>query len=121
MSALPSPVKSPTITSTQVTAGLQVAHGVVEKANPLPVLIPTNHWPVARLRAATSVVPSPLKSPVSTFTQVAAGFKVPNIALLNPLVPFDTATHNPPPVVSCPRMPGMNGPVAVVVRKNRPV
>src|SRR5436309_14451446 len=87
LSALPSPLKSPTLTSTQVTPGFHVVHS--ENENALPVLMPTHHWPVCSTRAATSVLPSPLKSPVTTSTQVTAVEIDANMASLNALTPLD--------------------------------
>src|SRR5216683_2583875 len=52
MSSLPSPLKSPTCTSTQVTAGFQVIHRLV--LNDEPVERATHHWPVCEYRAAMS-------------------------------------------------------------------
>src|SRR5437870_1408532 len=70
MSASPSPVKSPTFTSTEVTAG---GHGPqTVKVNELPVLSPVHHRPVCSTRPTMSVRPSSLKSPVCTPTQVTA-------------------------------------------------
>src|SRR5260370_1170153 len=74
MSVLPSPLKSPTLTSTQVTLGLQVVQRLQVKLE--PVLRPTHHSPPAE-RPATSVKPSPLKSPCTTCCQLAAGLQLP--------------------------------------------
>src|SRR5260370_9392704 len=71
MSALPSPLKSPTLTSVQVTAGDHLPHIVVLK--PEPVDSPTHHNPVEGSRPITSAVPSPSKSPVATSVQFTAG------------------------------------------------
>src|SRR6266849_8611497 len=116
MSSLPSPVKSPAWTSTQVTLGLHEVHS--ENENALPVLMPTHHWPDCTTRAAMSVLPSPLKSPVTTSTQVTAVDSEPNMASLNALLPLDMATRSCPLPGSWPRMAGTN---AVPLRKNRPV
>src|SRR5207249_4082563 len=59
MSALPSPLKSPTITLVQWTALDQVAHTELP-----PFVVLTHHWPVDASRPASSATPSPLKSPV---------------------------------------------------------
>src|SRR5712692_4659211 len=93
MSALPSPLKSPTCTSTQVTFGLQVAHKLVVKLE--PVESPTHHWPVLRSRPAMSALPSPLKSPTCTSTQVTFGLQVAHTLLSKP-VPIDFRTHHWP-------------------------
>src|SRR5216684_3992745 len=71
-SDLPSPLKSPTCTSTQVTVGDQLPHRLVVKDE--PVDMPTHQFPVPGSRPAISVRPSPLKSPVTTFVQLTAGF-----------------------------------------------
>src|SRR6266852_1565201 len=69
-SALPSPLKSPTCTSTQVTRGDQVSHSLL--VNEEPVDWATHHWPVCRTRPAMSILPSPLKSPTRTSAHVTA-------------------------------------------------
>src|SRR6266852_1888666 len=81
MSALPSPLKSPTCTSTQVTLGFQLVQS--EFVNEEPLDTATHQLPVLNSRAAMSVRPSPLKSPVSTSTQVTAGFQAPSKELVN--------------------------------------
>src|SRR5437899_12791580 len=91
MSALPSPLKSPTCTSTQVAAVLQNVHSEVVKE--LPSDKPTHQAPVFASRAAMSVSPSPLKSPVSTSTQVTVGSHVENKRFVNALDPLDALTH----------------------------
>src|SRR5947208_17132731 len=75
MSALPSPLKSPTFTSTQVTPVLQVSHLLVVKP-PEPLDNETHQSPVSLARPAMSVKPSPLKSPVCTSTQVTPVLQV---------------------------------------------
>src|SRR5260370_42497144 len=74
MSDLPSPLKSPTWTSTQVTLGFQVAQRLVVKVFD-PLESPTYHCPVCRYRPMISACPSPLKSPVWTSTQGTFGFQ----------------------------------------------
>src|SRR5260370_809631 len=54
MSARPSPLKSPTLTSTQVTAVDHWSQGV--KLKELPVLNPTHHRPVSSTRPAMSMM-----------------------------------------------------------------
>src|SRR5216684_1984828 len=77
MSALPSPFRSPMRTSTQVTAGDQVAHKLVLNAvEPLDRL--AHHWPLCRTRPMMSALPSPSKSPTWTSTQVTAGLQRPH-------------------------------------------
>src|SRR5438046_9451466 len=93
MSALPSPLKSPTCTSTQVAAVLQLVHSEVVKE--LPLDKPTHQAPVFASRAAMSVNPSPLKSPVSTSTQAALGSQVVHKWLVK-LLPVVWATHHWP-------------------------
>src|SRR5437870_548947 len=81
MSALPSPLKSPTLTSTQVTlVGQAVPQGV--ELNELPVLSPTHQWPVCSTRPTRSALPSPLKSPTLTSTQVTLVGQAPHLVLL---------------------------------------
>src|SRR5437660_200894 len=67
MSALPSPLKSPTTTLSHLTDVLQAVHSLTLKSE--PVDRPSHHWPVSRARPAMSVTPSPLKSPVTTSSQ----------------------------------------------------
>src|SRR2546425_565869 len=86
MSASPSPLKSPTLTSSQVTAVLQVLQSVVLKE--APVESATHHWPVCSARAAMSVLPSLLKSPLTTSTQVTPVLQVAQSALLKALLPL---------------------------------
>src|SRR2546428_725227 len=74
MSALPSPLKSPTCTSAQVTFAFQVAHKLL--VNEEPVETATHHWPVSFQRPTRSVKPLPVKSPTFTSTQVTLGFQV---------------------------------------------
>src|SRR5437870_5364144 len=76
MSALPSPLKSPTLTSTQVAAGFQVSHK--EFVNDEPSEMATHHCPASSHRPTMSDLPSPLKSPTLTSTQVTAGFHCPH-------------------------------------------
>src|SRR6266481_1377904 len=94
MSALPSPLKSPTLTSTQVTFGFQVVHKLVENDGPFDT--PTHHWPPCKYRPAMSILPSPLKSPTLTSSQVTAVLQVSQRTLWNPPEPLDWATHHWP-------------------------
>src|SRR5256886_2116250 len=97
MSALPSPLKSPTLTSTQVTLGpsaAQVAHK--ELVEQLPVDWPTHHWPSSAARPTMSILPSPLKSPTLTSSQVTRVLQVSQRRFLNPPEPLDWATHHWP-------------------------
>src|SRR5207245_5027674 len=91
MSALPSPLKSPTLTSTQVTVvGQAVPQGEEVKAV-LPLDSPTHHRPVCSTRPTMSSLPSPLKSPTLTSTQVTAvdhwsqGVKLKELPVLCPV------------------------------------
>src|SRR6266851_2728562 len=102
MSAFPSPVKSPTFTSPHVAAGFQVVHRLVVNP-PEPLDSDTHHWPVCKYRPAISVCPSPLKSPVTTSTQVAFGFQVVARELLN-AEPFDVPSHHWPLLLTRPMM-----------------
>src|SRR5437868_3317859 len=96
MSSLPSPLKSAAWTSTQVTAGLADQVAQMENENALPVLMPTHQLPAWLSRAATSVLPSPLKSPVTKFTQVTAVEIEAKMASLKPLLPLEIATRSCP-------------------------
>src|SRR5262249_7604254 len=100
--ALVAPVKSPTLTSTQVTAGLHVVQRGVGKE--VPVGMPNQHWPVFLRRAAKSALPLPLKSPVTTSTQVTLGLQVSHRALLKAFEPLDCATHHCPDCETRPAM-----------------
>src|SRR5713226_8187962 len=91
MSVLPSPLKSPTCTSTQVTAVDQRPH--MEVVNPEePLESATHQLPVAASRPTTSGRPSPLKSPTCTSTQVLLGSQAPYGIDMKPLDPLETAT-----------------------------
>src|SRR5713226_3880935 len=81
MSAFPSPLKSPTCTSTQVTFGFQLVQSEFVKEEPLETA--THQLPLFKSRPAMSVRPSPLKSPATTSTQVTAGFQAPSKELVN--------------------------------------
>src|SRR5438132_3520714 len=70
MSVLPSPSKSPTLTSTHVKPADHTSHSCVWNADPVEVL--TNHCPFCKSRPAMSALPSPLKSPTTTSAQVIA-------------------------------------------------
>src|SRR5207247_32421 len=95
MSALPSPLKSPTCTSTQVAPVLQVAQREVLKAV-LPLDRPVHHDPPCKYRPVMSALPSPLKSPTLTSTQVAAVLQVAH-RLLVKVLPVDCAINHRPP------------------------
>src|SRR5437867_2766391 len=96
MSSLPSPLKSPTITSVQLTAVLHRSQGV--KLNELlPVLSPTHHRPVCSTRPTMSSLPSPLKSPTLKSTQVTVvGKAAPQGEEVKAVLPLETATHHRP-------------------------
>src|SRR5438093_11884906 len=94
MSALPSPLKSPTCTSTQVAPVLQVVQREVLKAV-LPLDRPVHHDPPCKYRPVMSALPSPLKSPTLTSTQVAAVLHVAP-SLLVKLQPVAGAIHHCP-------------------------
>src|SRR5216684_9072142 len=76
ISVLPSPSKSPTLTSAQVTLGFQVVQRLVAKE--VVLLMPVHHWPLWRTRPVMSEAPSPLKSPTLTSTHVTLGLQVEN-------------------------------------------
>src|SRR5207244_236890 len=88
MSSLPSPLKSPTRTSTQVTFGFQLAQKVVLKE--VPVDMPVHQEPPSSHRAVMSMMrrpvlglTAPLKSPTRTSTQVTFGFHCAQAVVLN--------------------------------------
>src|SRR5216683_4313781 len=105
MSAFPSPLKSPTWTSTQVTPALHVSHKVALKLE--PVESPVDHWPVDSARPVMSAFPSPLKSPTLTSTQLTLVSQVPQLEDTNEL-PVESPTHHWPPywevLDTCPAM-----------------
>src|SRR5262249_31554809 len=86
-------LKSPFTTSTQVTAVDQASHLLTVKEFPLDRA--THHWPSSLRRAATSLLPSPLKSAVWTSTQVPVVGQLPQV-WLRKLVPVDLATRRVP-------------------------
>src|SRR5262249_9129226 len=94
ISALPSPLKSATFTSTQVTFGFQISQRVLVKAVE-PLEMPTHQSPVWATRPAMSALPSPLKSPTFTSTQVTFGFQWVHRLLVKD-VPVDRPTHQSP-------------------------
>src|SRR5438132_5885633 len=94
MSALPSPLKSPTCTSTQVAPVLQYAPRLL--VNELPVDWAPHHWPLSAARPTMSILPSPLKSPTLTSSQVTPVLQVSQRTFLNPPEPLDWATHHWP-------------------------
>src|SRR5947209_11971084 len=104
MSDLPSPLKSPTLTSTQVTGTAllpvdQVAQIVSSKVEPLERA--SCHSPVLLLRPMMSCLPSPLKSPTWTSSQVVfASQKPQRVVAKNPLRANDT--HQVPVALSRP-------------------
>src|SRR5438105_859918 len=100
MSALPSPLKSPTFTSTQVAPVLQVAHRLVLKP-PEPFDSETHHWPVSLARPTMSLKPSPLKSPVCTSTQVTPVLHVNGWELVKP-EPLEVPSHHWPVLLTRP-------------------
>src|SRR5713101_898207 len=102
MSVLPSPSKSPTRTSAQVTLGFQVAHAVVSKED--PVDRPTYQTPASLYRTTMSEWPSPSKSPTLTSAQVTPGFQDAHSVVLRTLDPFDRLTHQLPACNSRPMM-----------------
>src|SRR5437667_10533285 len=97
MSALPSPLKSPTLTSTQVTLGpsaAQVAHKELVKE--LPVDWATHHWPLSAARPTMSILPSPLKSPTLTSAQVTLVLHLPHWPVVNIDALVTPVPHDPP-------------------------
>src|SRR6266852_8160593 len=108
-SSLPSPLKSPTRTSTQGTEALQVVQRLNWNVEPLER--PTQTSPLSAARATMSVLPSPLKSPMSTSTQVTAVDKVLHKLLLNPVEPLETAPQTWPVDDSRPNKAGVKIPL----------
>src|SRR5438132_11919779 len=94
MSDLPSPLKSPTLTSDQVTPVLQVSH--LEAAKPEPVDRATHQSPPSAYRPTMSAFPSPLKSPTCTSAQVTPVLQVCHSDVAKPL-PLHRATRQSPP------------------------
>src|SRR5437660_6634713 len=114
MSALPSPLKSPTCTSTQVAPVLQVVQREVLKAV-LPLDRPVHHDPPCNQRPVMSALPSPLKSPTLTSTQVTSTQEAPVLQvsqreLVKP-EPLDRATHHWPPSAYWPTMSALPSPL----------
>src|SRR5262249_32300818 len=93
MSALPSPLKSPTCTFTQVAIGFHISQLLL--VNDAPVEVATQIRPVCCSRPSMSAFPSPLKSPTNTSTQVAFGFQVVQNVLVND-APEERPTHQLP-------------------------
>src|SRR6266446_6397479 len=109
MSALPSPLKSPTFTSTQVTLGFHCPHRVVAKDE--PVLKAVHQEPPSSQRPVMSALPSPLKSPTCTSTQVTAVDQRPHREVVNPAEPLESATHQLPVAASRPTTSGRPSPL----------
>src|SRR6266851_688785 len=105
---MPSPLKSPILTSTHVTSGFQEAHKLVVNAVD-PLESPTNHWPACRYRPTMSAFPSPLKSPVCTSTQVTFGFHWAH-RLVVKLEPVLSPVHQLPPCKYRPVMSALPSP-----------
>src|SRR5882672_9061643 len=87
ISDLPSLLKSPTCTSTQVTLGFQVVQRLLVKDVPLEIA--AHHWPACENRPMRSVLPSPLKSPTRTSTQLTAGFHTTQAVVPKAVEPFE--------------------------------
>src|SRR5207245_2307288 len=94
-SALPSPVRSPSCTSTQVTSGDHVAQRLVRKD--VPVDRPAHHWPVSCTRPMRSALPSPFRSPTLTSTHVTSGDQTSHREVVKWPAPSDRATYHWPP------------------------
>src|SRR5205823_381527 len=110
ISDLPSPLKSPTWTSTQVTLVLQVSQRELVKPEPLDKA--THHWPVSKARPMMSLLPSPLKSPTFTSTHVTPVLQVVHGAGDDmKLEPFESALHQLPPSLSRPVMSALPSPL----------
>src|SRR5712692_7865097 len=109
MSVMPSPLKSPTLTSTQVTLGFQAAHMVVLKLEPLDM--PVHQWPPCKNRPVMSVFLSPVKSPTLTSTQVTLGFHMAHKVVVNPVDPLEIPTYHWPPCRYRPTMSALPSPL----------
>src|SRR5205823_341056 len=110
ISDLPSPLKSPTWMSTQVTPVLQVSQR--ELVKPEPLNRATHHWPVSKARPMMSLLPSPLKSPTCTSTHVTPVLQVVHGAGdVMKLEPFERAVHQLPPSLSRPVMSALPSPL----------
>src|SRR2546430_4001328 len=96
MSLLPSPLKSPTVTSTHVTAVLQVVHGAGDVMKLEPFDRAVHQLPPSLYRPVMSALPSPSKSPTCTSTQVAKVDQAAHIVVLK-LEPVDMPVHQLPP------------------------
>src|SRR5260370_39299700 len=92
--------------------GLHEPHRVV--ANEEPVDRATHQLPLARSRAAMSVRPSPLKSPLMMLTQIMLGSKAPQSELLKE-EPVETPVQSWPFSPSRPSTATGSVTVAVVV------
>src|SRR5713226_8778127 len=111
MSSLPSPLKSPTLTSTQVTVvGQAVPQGEEVKAV-LPLETATHHRPVCSTWPVMSLRPSPLKSPTLTSTQVTVVGQAPQGEEVKAVLPLETATHHRPVCCTRPAMSSLPSPV----------
>src|SRR5207253_8878872 len=94
MSALPSPLKSPTLTSTQVAMVLHVSQRELVKPEPLDRA--THHWPPSAYRPMISALPLPSKSPTCTPTQEAKVLQVVHLLVVKPPEPLDNEIHQSP-------------------------
>src|SRR5262249_18400778 len=84
--------KSPAWISTQATAVDHTPHRLV--VNPDAFDRPTYHWPFCKARAIMSDLPSPLKSPTCTSTQLAPVLQVSQRVVVKLLDPLDKATYH---------------------------
>src|SRR5260370_14732859 len=120
MSALPSPSRSPIRTSTQVTAGDQVAYKLVLRAVD-PFDKPAHHWPLCRTRPMMSALPSPFKSPMRTSTQVTAGDQVTHKLVVNAVAPLDKLAHHWPLCRTRPMTSALPSPFKSPMRSSTPL
>src|SRR5437588_10020613 len=111
MSALPSPLKSPMCTSTPVTPVLQVAHGAGEVTKLVPFDTAVHQLPPSLYRPVMSALPSPLKSPTCTSTQVAPVLQVAQRVVLKAVLPLDRPVHHAPPCTYRPVMSALPSPL----------
>src|SRR5439155_1455217 len=94
MSLRPSPSKSPTLTSTQVTLVGQAPQGESVETL-LPLKLATHHRPVCSTRPAMSSLPTQVKSPTLTSTQFTTVLREVSKVLVNP-EPLDWPIHHCP-------------------------
>src|SRR5215831_10266398 len=119
MSGLPSPLKSPALTPSQVTDGFHVAHSWLVNVPPLDRA--TYHWPRESARPAMSMRPSPLKSAAMTSTHVTPLLHVVQSAVKKLLAPVFSPTYHWPKLSARPAMSVLPSPLKSPVRTSAQV